>query len=91
MERKKEAAVTPEIDICDKRIHIDMVHSKSLVAKDDSVHLCKDMQQFIHEQYKEALPNLLIADWGLAIPMSTADSERDFSRLGLIKTAKGIS
>eukprot|EP00117_Sycon_ciliatum_P000062 scpid58850/ scgid6285/ len=46
------------------------------------------MFELLAEQHAGDYPNLArIADWGLAICLSTAECERDFSLLKLVKTA----
>ena len=45
----------------------------------------EELLQQLHLNHADDFPNLLrIADWGLAISLSTADCERDFSLLKLV-------
>ena len=82
--------VRPLVDSADTRV--EWVHAKSVIRADTRFHQCKASAELIatlHRHYSWDLPNLLsVADWGLAIPLSTADSERDFSKLKIIKNAR---
>ena len=68
------------------------IRLKALVCTVPSLKACKSVQSLaiaLHKKYASDLPNILtMIDWGLAIILSTADSERDFSRLELIKSAR---
>ena len=62
---------------------------KSMMS--DSMSKTSDVQVFITTLYEtgqaDTLPNLMyLANWGLAIPVTSVECERDFSRLKLVKT-----
>ena len=49
----------------------------------------EELLQQLHLNHADDFPNLLrIADWSLAIFLSAADCERDFSLLKLVKSAR---
>ena len=70
--------------------HHEWTHLKSLFFAQPHLQQAGTPQTFIQllkKHHGTSLPNLLkLADWGLAIPFATADCERDFSRLQVIKT-----
>ncbi len=65
---------------------------KATVAHTGNLRKCKDVSDLVQQlllNHTTDFPNLIkIAEWGLAIPMSTADCERDFSLMKLVKTAR---
>ena len=82
--------VKPLVDA--QSLYHEWTHIKSIVRSDPRLNKCTTTAELIvclHQHYSDELPNILsIADWGLAIPLATADSERDLSKLGIMKTAR---
>ena len=68
------------------------IRLKALVCSIPSLMACKSVSALaiaLHKNYAPDFPNVLtMINWGLAIILSTADGGRDFSRLGLMKSAR---
>lgn len=64
---------------------------KSLISSSQHLHTIKSVQgllQVLNRDHLDKLGEIVkLADWGVAIPLSTADCKWDFSHISLVKTS----
>ena len=91
-EKEAEGGTVPAL-VDAVKVREEWIHLKSLVRNVPSLQACDTTKTLASELHANAAVYQVrsltaVLDWGLAITLSTAESERDFSRLGLIKTAR---